>query len=144
MGAKRRLRTAGGGVPLGLAVAGAHRHDCKLGRETSESRPVNRPAPSPATPPGMGLDKGDAADAVRDVLAAFGCTAHRRARGEEAQARPQDARCRARRWVVERTPRWRHRFRRVLRRWDKKVCNSLGLLHLACASITYKQSGLLG
>ncbi len=34
--------------------------------------------------------------------------------------------------------------RRVLIRWDKKVRNSLGFLHLACAYITYRQSGLLG
>jgi putative transposase len=47
-------------------------------------------------------------------------------------------------WVVERTHRWMTRFRRILIRWDKKVCNDLGLLHLACAYMTYKQSGLLG
>jgi hypothetical protein len=29
-------------------------------------------------------------------------------------------------------------------RWDKKVRNYLGFLHLACAYITYRQSGLLG
>ena len=50
----------------------------------------------------------------------------------------------ARRWVVERTHSWRHRFRRVLIRWDKNVHNYLGFLHLACAYITYRQSGLLG
>ena len=37
-----------------------------------------------------------------------------------------------------------NRFRRVLIRWDKKVRNYLGFLHLACAFITYRQSGLLG
>jgi putative transposase len=37
-----------------------------------------------------------------------------------------------------------NRFRRVLLRWDKKVGNYLGFLHLACAYLTYKQSGLLG
>ena len=66
------------------------------------------------------------------------------ARGEEAKALQQDAGFRARRWVVERTHRWMNRFRRVLIRWDKNVCNDLGFLHLACAYITYKQSGLLG
>jgi hypothetical protein len=35
-------------------------------------------------------------------------------------------------------------LRRILIRWDKKVRHYLGFLHLACASITYKQSGLLG
>jgi putative transposase len=37
-----------------------------------------------------------------------------------------------------------NRFRRVLIRWDKKVRNYLGFLHLACAYITYRQAGLLG
>jgi putative transposase len=37
-----------------------------------------------------------------------------------------------------------NRFRRVLIRWDKKVRNYLGFLHLVCAYITYRQAGLLG
>jgi putative transposase len=143
-GAKRRVLTEGGGGPIGLAVEGAKRHDFKLVRETLESLPVKRPAPPPATPQGLGLDKGDDDDAVRDWLAAVECTAHLRAPGEEAKALTQDAGVRARRWVVERTPRWMHRFRRVLIRWDKNVRNELGCLHLACAYLTYRQSGLLG
>jgi putative transposase len=144
IGAKRSLLTEGGGVPIGLAVEGANRNDFKMVRETIESIPVKRPAPTPATPQGMCLDKGYDYDEVRDLLAEFGFTAHIRARGEEAKALQQDAGFRARRWVVERTHSGMNRFRRVLIRWDKKVCNYLGFLHLACAYITYKQSGLLG
>jgi hypothetical protein len=144
LGAKRRLLTEGGGVPIGLAVEGANRKDFKMGRETIERLPVKRPAPTPAMPQGMCLDKGDDDDEVRDVLAEFGFTAHIRGRGEEAKALQQDAGFRARRWVVERTHRGMNRFRRVLIRWDKNVCTYLGLLHVACAYITYKQSGLLG
>jgi putative transposase len=144
IGAKRSLLTEGGGVPIGLAVEGANRNDFKMVRETIASLPVKRPAPTPATPQGMCLDKGYDYDEVRDLLAEFGFTAHIRARGEEAKALKQDAGFRARRWVVERTHSWMNRFRRVLIRWDKKVCNYLGFLHLACAYITYKQSGLLG
>jgi putative transposase len=144
IGAKRSLLTEGGGVSIGLAVEGANRHDCKMVRETMESIPVKRPAPTPATPQGMCLDKGYDYDEVRDLLAEFGFTAHIRARGEEAKALQQDAGFRARRWVVERTHSWMNRFRRVLIRWDKKGSNYLGFLHLACAYITYRQSGLLG
>ena len=144
LGTKRRLLTDGGGVPIGLAVEGANRHDCKMARETVESIPVVRPEPTPAAPQGLCLDKGYDYDAVRDLLAEFGFTAHIRARGEEAKALKQDAGFRARRWVVERTHSWMNRFRRVLIRWDKNVCNDLGLLHVACAYITSKQSGLLG
>ncbi len=53
-------------------------------------------------------------------------------------------RSKARRWVVERTHRWMNRFRWALIRWDKKGENSLALLSLACAWITYRAAGLLG
>jgi putative transposase len=144
IGTKRRLLTDGGGVPVGLAVDSANRHDFKMARETIESIPVKRPQPTPATPQGIGLDKGYDDDEVRDLLAEFGFTAHIRTRGEEAKALKQEAGFKARRWVVERTHSWMNRFRRVLIRWDKKVRNYLGFLHLACAYITYKRSGLLG
>lgn len=131
-------------MPIGLAVEGANRNDFKMVRETIESLPIARPEPTPEQPQGMCLDKGYDYDEVRDLLAEFGFTAHIRARGEEAKALKQDAGFRARRWVVERTHSWMNRFRRVLIRWDKNVRNYLGFLHLACASITYRQSGLLG
>jgi putative transposase len=142
-GTKRSVLTDGGGVPIGLAVEGAHRNDFKMARATLTSIPIARPEPTPAKPQGVCLDKGDDDDEVRDLLAEFGFTAHIRARGEEVQAIKQEAGYKARRWVVERTHSWMHRFRRVLIRWDKKVCNYLAFLHLACAYITYRPSGLL-
>jgi putative transposase len=144
MGTKRSLLTDGGGVPIGLAVEGAHRHDVKMPHETLTRIPVARPEPTAEPPQGMWLDQGDDDDEGRDVLAEFGFTAHIRARGEAAQARTQEAGYNARRWVVERTHRWMNRFRRGLIRWDKKVCTSLAFLHLVCADIPYRQSRLLG
>jgi putative transposase len=144
IGTKRRVLTDGRGVPIGLAVDGANRNDFKLTRETIESLAVARPDATPDAPQGMCLDKGDDYNEVRDLLDEFGFTAHIRGRGEEAQALKHEAGFKARRWVVERTHSWMNRFRRVLIRWDKKVCNYLGFLHLACAYITYRQSGLLG
>jgi len=131
-------------VPIGLAVAGANRNDFKMVHETLTSMPVERPMPTPEKPQGMCPDKGYDVDEVRELLAAFGFTAHIRARGEEAQAITRAASYKARRWVVERTHSWMNRFRRLLVRWDKKVCNYLAFLHLACAYITYRRSGLLG
>ena len=144
LGTKRSVLTDGGGVPVGLAVEGANRHDFKMVRETIESIPIARPEPSPDTPQGMCLDKGYDYDEVRDLLTEFGFTAHIRARGEEAKALTQEAGFKARRWVVERTHSWMNRFRRLLIRWDKKVRNYLAFLHMACAYITYRQAGLLG
>ena len=123
VGTKRSVLTDGGGVPLGLAVEGANRHDSKMARATIESIPVERPEPSPATPQGICLDKGYDYDEVRELLAEFGFTAHIRARGEEAKALKQEAGFKARRWVVERTHSWLNRARRLLVRWEKKVEN---------------------
>ena len=144
IGTKRSVLTDGGGIPIGLAMEGAHRHDFKMARETIASIPIARPEPTPARPQGMCLDQGDDFDEVRDLLAEFGFTAPIRARGEAAKALKQELGFKARRWVVERTHSWMNCFRRVLIRWDQKGCNYLGFLHMACAYITYKQSALLG
>ena len=143
-GTKRRLLTDGGGVPIGLAVDGANRTDFKRARATMERIAVERPDVTPEAPQGLCLDQGSDEDEVRDLLEELGCTAHIRARGEEAQALKHEAGLKARRWVVERTHSWMHRFRRVLIRWDKKARNYIGCLHLVCADITYRQAGLLG
>ena len=142
-GTKRSLLTDGAGVPIGLAVGGANVNDFKLLRETIASIPVERPEPTAASPQGMCLDKGYDYDEVRELLAEFGFTAHIRSRGEEAQELKRSARFRARRWVVERTHSWMNRFRRVLIRWEKKVENYCGVLHLVLAYITLRCAGVL-
>ena len=58
LGAKRSLLTEANGVPVGLAVEGANRHDKKVAEATLESIPVERPEPTEAKPQGMCLDKG--------------------------------------------------------------------------------------
>ena len=144
LGAKRSLLTEANGVPVGLAVEGANRHDKKVAEATLESIPVDRPEPTEEEPQGMCLDKGYDYDDTRDLVEEFGFTAHVRARGEEATALKREAGFKARRWVVERTHSWMNRFRRILIRWEKKVENYFGMLHLVCAFITYRCSGLLG
>ena len=57
-GTKRRLLTDGSGVPIGLAVAGAHRNDVTMTRETMERIAVERPDPTAEAPQGMCLAKG--------------------------------------------------------------------------------------
>ena len=46
---------------------------------------------------------------------------------------------RARRWVVEAAHSWMNRFRRLLVRWEKRVENYVGMLHLACAVIVWRR-----
>jgi hypothetical protein len=47
----------GSGIPVGLAIDGANRHDMKLVRATLESIPVERPQPTPEAPQGLCLDR---------------------------------------------------------------------------------------
>ena len=143
-GVKRSVLTEAKGVPVGLAVDGANRHDMKLFRATVEAIPVERPAPTPEQPQGLCLDKGYDFDEVRQTVQEFGFTAHIRARGEEARAIKQEAGFKARRWVVERTHSWMNRFRRILTRWDKSANNYIAFLHFACALIALRAAGLLG
>ena len=123
---------------MAVVIEGANRHDCKLVEETWNSLRAERPNPTAAHPQGLGLDKGYDYQEVRDLVREFGYTAHIRARGEEAQAIKRSARFKARRWVVERTPSWLNRFRRILIRWEKKPDNYLALLPLSCALITFR------
>ncbi len=132
------------GVPVGVAVDGANRHDMKLVRPTLDSVAVARPDPTLEQPQGMCLDKGYGFDEVRRTLEEFGFTAHIRSRGEEAKAVKREAGFRARRWVVERTHGWLNRFRRILVRWDKSPENYIAFLHFACALIALRAAGLLG
>ena len=146
-GVKRSLLTEGGGVPVGLTVAGANRVDFKLARETIGSVPVPRPEPTRSRPQGMCLDKGYDYLEVWELLEEFGFTAHVAVRGaDERHSQPvkRKAGHKARRWVVERTHSWMNRFRGILIRWNKKPENYLALLHLVCAVITYRCAGLFG
>ncbi|HUJ12037.1 MAG TPA: IS5/IS1182 family transposase, partial [Verrucomicrobiae bacterium] len=43
-----------------------------------------------------------------------------------------------------RTHSWLNRFRRILIRGEKTAQNYLGLLHFACAIITYRRAAVLG
>jgi transposase len=129
-------------VPLGLAVAGANRHDVILLAATLAGIPVPRPRPTRRRPQGVCLDKGYDITWVYGLLTKAGFTPHVRAIREDVLARRQGTR--ARRWVVERTHSWINRFRPLLVRWDKTTTNYEGSLHLACASITFARAGLLG
>ncbi len=130
------MLTDGRGIPLGVAIDGANRPDYQMMEATVRAIPIPRPAPTPEQPQHLCLDNGYDYEAVRTVAVEWGYTLHIRPRGEEAKARAAGKK--ARRWVVERTHSWLHRFRRILIRWDKKPGNYLAFLHLACALITFR------
>jgi putative transposase len=138
-GVKRSLLTDGRGVPLAAAIDGANRNDHTLMRRTIEAVPVERPQPTRRRAHHLCLDKGFDYAEPRVLAEEFGFTLHLRTRGEEIQAK-RHARTKARRWVVERTHSWLNRFRAILIRWNKKPANYLGLIHLACGIITWRQA----
>ena len=143
-GTKRSLLVEGGGVPIGLSVAGANRNDFKLLAATLQSIPVARPKPTKARPQHACLDKGYDFDEVRAILHAYGFGAHIRSRGEEAAAKKRKRGQKARRWVVERTHSWFNRFRSILTRWCKKAANYQGMLCFVCGLTAYRAAGLFG
>ena len=69
LGTKRSLLTEANGIPVGLAVEGANRHDKKVAEATLESIPVERPEPTQESPQGMCLDKGYDYDDTRELVA---------------------------------------------------------------------------
>jgi len=80
-GSKRSLLTEARGVPVGLAVAGANRHDVVLLAPTLHSMVVQRPRPTRRRPQGLCLDNACDVDWVYPLLAQFGLTAHVRGAG---------------------------------------------------------------
>lgn len=137
-GVKRSVLTEAHGIPLGVAVDAANRNDHLLLEHTLESVVVKRPR----IRSGLCLDKGYDFESIVQLAKRERLELHLRRRGEKPRRCPRGKR--SRRWVVERTHSWLHRFRAILTRWNKKADNYLGLLHLACAVIVMNRMGLFG
>lgn len=138
-GVKRSLLVEGGGGPLAAVVDGANVHDAKLLARTLEAIVVERPKPTPDAPQHLCLDKGYDNPTGRQAVDDFGYVPHIRRIGEEKQKSRNGKRYKPRRWVVERTLAWLSKCRAILIRYDKKACNYLGLLKLACALLWFRR-----
>lgn len=137
------MLTDGQGVPIGAAVSGANAHDQTLVAETLGNIPVHRPKPTPRKKQHLCADKGYDADSVRRAALRRRYHPHIPRKGSDAT--PRKHRCgKARRWVVERTHSWTNRARRLLIRWEKKVANYLGFLHLQFAIVALRAAGVFG
>lgn len=122
----------------------AKRHDMKLTPATLGGIPVPRPDPGKWRRQHLCSDRGYDFPEIRKLAEAFGHTTHIRRRREDSQAIKRDVQYEARRWVAERTHSWMNRFRRISIRWEKKLENYLGLLHLVCGVIAFRQADVLG
>lgn len=136
---KRSLLVEQEGGPLAVVIAGANVHDTKLLAATLDAIVVERPAPTPRNPQHLCLDKGYDNPTGRQAAADHGYTPHIRRIGEEKLDAQRRRRFPARRWVVERTLSWLSRCRGILVRYEKKACNYLGVLKLACALLWFRR-----
>ena len=121
-----------------MVVAGANVHDTKLLAMTLESVVVGRPE-GRVGPQHLCLDKGYDNPTGHQAVAAHGYRGHIRRIGEEKLDAKGVKRYPARRWVVERTLAWLSKCRAILVRYDKKACNYMGLVQLACALLWYRR-----
>ena len=142
-GTKRHLLTEAAGMPIGLVVTGANRHDKTQVEAVFESMPLVPPVASAEQPQHFCADKGYDFRDVRSTVGFMQMIDHIKSRGEERSALRLPG-YRARRWVCERTHSWMNRFRRVLIRWEKKLDNFLAFLHLACSFIVWRNCPVFG
>jgi putative transposase len=142
LGVKRSTLIDGRGVPLAVAVEGANVPDQKLAAATLDAIPVERPDSTPEEPQHLCLDKGYAGEPVDRQARKRGYTPHVPCKTNQIP-KPKH-RGKARRWKVERTHSWLNRARRLLIRWEKKVVNYLGFLHLQFAIVALRTAKVLG
>lgn len=101
---KRRRRKQGGRPPLPARQVmdgifyGANTHDKCLVKPTLASMPIERPKPTRRQPHHLCGDKGYDYPDVRELVAAWGYTAHIKARGQEQAERQRIPGYRACRW----------------------------------------------
>src|SRR5690606_12016538 len=95
--------------------------------------------PTPEAPQNLCLDKGYDNPSGRRAAADHKYIPHIRRIGEEKLGGRGQKRRPARRWVVERTLSWLSKCRGILVRYEKKACNYLGVLKLACALLWFRR-----
>jgi transposase len=116
------------GLPVGIVLDGANRHDIKLLEDTLKSIVT-------AHPLGMRLCLDAGYAGAQGLVEGMGYEAHIRSRGEEREKKEHDPPYVARRWVVEVCHSWMNRFRKLLVRYEKKARKYQGLAEFACAII---------
>jgi putative transposase len=141
MGTKHSVISEGNGRPLGVAIAGANRHDTKLLRATIEAIVVPRPSLSPEHPQNLCLDKGYDNPTGHTTVAEEQYTPHIHAIGETPVS-PEERTFPPRRWVVERLLAWLSKCRGILVRYAKKSENYLALIQVASSLLWMRR--LLG
>ena len=130
----------GHGTPLGLTLSPANTHDSRMLAPTLDAVPPVRGKPGrPHRRPGkLHGDKGYDYRPCREVVRRRGIIARIARKGIESATHLG-----RHRYVIERCLEWTTRFRRLVRRYDRKASHYLGFLRLACAVICYRRADRL-
>jgi transposase len=128
------------GLPLAAIVSAANVNDhLVLGDTLDALRPIRQPVGRPRKRPvKLHGDKGYDYRQCRELLKRRGITARIARKGIESSTRLGRYR-----YVIERTLEWTSRFRRLVRRYDRKASHFTGFLILACAVICYRRANRL-
>jgi len=127
------------GVPLSLDVTGANVHDVKNISSMVYGTVIDRPESSQ----NLCLDNGYTGQKAHEIIESAKYIPHIRGRGAEKNRKVNEPGYKARRWIVEVAHSWLNRFRKLLVRFEKKVCTHIALLHLAAAIIAFRKSGFI-
>jgi hypothetical protein len=130
-GLKRSVASDGHGIPLGLASAGAHRHDSPLLAPTLAAALAQA---APITGGGtVHLDAAYDSAPTRDLLTGLGFGGDIARKGVAA---PVQA---GRRWVIERTNSWMNGYGKLRRMTERNGKIVDFYLYLAAALVTIRQ-----
>jgi len=131
-GLKRSTATDATGIPVGLAAAGANRHDSKLLEPTIEAAKAQLGAALPEHPR-IHLDSAYNGRPVAALLDHHGLDGQIAAKGVKA---PIQAGCR---WPVERTNSWMNGFGEIRRCHQRTRAATEFFLYLAAAFVTVRR-----
>jgi transposase len=134
---KLEVVTDASGLPLGMTVAAADVGEPELLMPAIHDVPVAIPAGTPVI-----ADKGHDSDPLRDDLEAEGLVPvipHRRNRVRASRNDGRRLRRYRRRWKIERTNAWLHRYRALAVRWSHYLFIYVGLVYLGFIHMALKR-----
>jgi transposase len=129
-----------GGLPRHVDISAANVNDHRMLEDMVDGvRPVRQPIGRPRKRPAkLHGDKGYDYPGCRELLRERNIVARIARKGIESSKRLG-----RHRYVIERCLEWTTRFRRLVRRYDRKASHFLGFLRLACAVICYRRADRL-
>ena len=153
VGTKRHILTDKQGIPLSAIISSASIHDIKAVTDVIDNTVIKRTFVSK---PKRGkrqrrkyhhlcLDRAYNSKSTENEIINRGYVPHipyKRKRGQIKKEKTNQKRhssSKNKRWVVERTNSWHNRFRKLFTRYEKKVENYLGLVHLSNSIIIYRK-----